>query len=91
MPRMIEAAMAKKSAKNLIPNASLKIFNENTRPNPVREITPITMPAQAQAIATDIVPFTPFSSARQNRLSVRRLLFLKKLTTIAIRMESQAA
>ena len=45
----------------------------------------------AQAIATDIVPFTPFSSARQNRLSAGAAALSEKTYTIAIRMESQAA
>ncbi|MPN55445.1 hypothetical protein SDC9_203127 [bioreactor metagenome] len=83
--------MARNSAKNLMPKESLKIFIEKTRPKPVSEITPMTMPAQAQAMATERVDLTPHSNALQNLPKVRRLDFLKKLTTIAISIANHAA
>ena len=44
------------------------MFMEKTKPKPVSEMMPMTMPAQAQATATGRTPLTPVSNAEMLQL-----------------------
>ncbi len=60
-------------------------------PRPVRAITPMMIPAQAQVAATSRTPFGPFSRESRTWLQLMRVLFRIQLARMLNREDHKAA
>ncbi len=83
--------MVRNSAMISIPPESRRRPSASLRPIPVRETIPTIMPAMAQAAATPIVFFAPFSKDSTNAFGVRRVSFRNMLTIMEARIARHAA
>ena len=90
MPRIIQVIMVNTSVKRMLVLPREIIVLAMVRPNPVLEHTPMMMPTQAQATATDTVCLAPSASASSRSLKDIRVSFRMNETRIVTTMVSTA-
>ena len=90
MPRIIQVIMVNTSVKRMLVLPREIIVLAMVRPNPVLEHTPMMMPTQAQATATETVCLAPSARASSKSLRDMRVSFRIKDTPMVTRMVSTA-
>ena len=91
MPRMMQQIMVSSMAINLEPPERATTAPMIWEARPLMAMQPAIMPAIAQAAATEMQLLAPFARASKSTAGVMRQSLLKRLTTIAARMEIAAA
>ena len=90
MPRNIQAILVNTRVKRmLVPPKAIIVF-AMVRPKPVLEHTPMIIPTQAQAIATDTVCFAPLAKASTISFTLMRVSFFSCATTMVTTMVNTA-
>ena len=86
MPRIMQVIIVKNSVKSRLVEPRAMIVFAMVRPKPVFEQTPMMMPTQAQATATETVCFAPSASASRKLEKVMRVSSRNIETTMVTRI-----
>ena len=86
MPRIIQVIIVKNNVNSRLVEPSAIMVLAIVRPNPVFEQTPMMIPTQAQATATETVCFAPLASASRKPERLMRVSFLNIDTTMVTRI-----